>query len=337
MSRLDAFLSDDDRPALHEEPFPEWKPPMLATLVDEPFSDPDWLFERKLDGVRLLAFASGDGVRLLTRNRKRRDSAYPEIGDAIAAAGPPPCILDGEVVAFDGDVTSFARLQGRMKLEDPDRARATGIAIEYYAFDLLHLGGFDLAGLPLRRRKAILKRILPWRDPLRFTPHRNERGESFLEEACAKGWEGVIAKRASSRYAHARSRDWLKFKCVRGQEFVIGGFTDPEGERIGFGALLIGYHDDAGDLRYAGKVGTGYDEETLESLASTLMSIERKTPPFDATGALPRKGVHWVTPKLVCEVGFTEWTGGGRLRHPRFKGLRDDKAPDEVVREAPAG
>lgn len=316
-------------------PFPDWVDPMLATLTDEPFSDPGWIFERKLDGVRLLAYRRRGSVRLVTRNRIRRDASYPEIVEALAAMGGPDLVVDGEVVAVAGGTSSFARLQGRMKIEDGQRARATGITVAYYAFDVPWLDGYDTTGLPLRERKALLREALRFRDPIRFTPHRNTDGEAFLADACRKGWEGLIAKRADGPYVHGRSRDWLKLKCVNRQEFVIGGYTDPRGGRVGFGALLVGFHE-GGDLRYAGKVGTGYDDATLAELRRRLESLERSTPPFAEATGLPRKGVHWVRPRLVAEVGFTEWTGDDKLRHPRFLGLRSDKDPSEVVKEAPA-
>lgn len=328
-------LPDEALDALEEADVPDWASPMLATLTDDHFSDPDWIYERKLDGVRLLAFRKGGGeVRLMTRNQKNRDSAYPEIADALETTDLDDFVLDGEVVTFDGNVTSFSRLQPRMNLKDPDKARATGIPVFLYLFDVVHLDGYDVTGVELRHRKALLRHALEYEDPIRFTTHRNEEGEAFLKEACESGWEGLIAKKGSSRYVHSRSKDWLKFKCIEEQEFVIGGFTDPQGERIGFGALLIGYYDD-GDLRYAGKVGTGFDDETLEDLSSRLESIERETPPYDEESGLPSDGVHWVTPKMVCEVGFTEWTNDAKLRHPRFKGLRHDKDPGDVVRERP--
>jgi bifunctional non-homologous end joining protein LigD len=168
---------------------------------------------------------------------------------------------------------------------------------------------------------------------MRFTPHRNADGERYFDEACRKGWEGLIAKRADSAYAHRRSTDWLKFKCVKRQELVIGGYTDPKGKRTGFGALLVGYYEQ-GRLRYAGRIGTGYDDATLERLAARLAGLERRSRPF-ADEDIPERGVHWVTPKLVAEAAFTEWTEDGRLRHPRFLGLRADKAPEEVGRERP--
>ncbi len=332
-SPLDA-LDDDVRRRLPAQAPPSWLDPMLATLTDEPFSDPDWIFERKLDGERVLIFHDGERVRLRTRNQKDANPPYPELVDAVAAQTFPDVVLDGEIVAFDGNRTSFARLQGRMQQTDPERARATGIAVHCYLFDILHADGRDLRDLPLRTRKKVLRAAVDLDDPLRFTAHRNETGEAYWRTACERGWEGVIAKRADAPYTGARSRDWLKFKCVLEQEFVIGGFTEPQGSRTDFGALLIGYHED-GDLRYAGKVGTGYDHATLADLGSQLRRRERETTPF-AQGSLPHKGVRWVTPDLVAQVGFTEWTGDGRLRHPRYLGLRDDKDPAEVVRERPS-
>jgi DNA ligase D-like protein (predicted ligase) len=307
---------------------------MLATLTDQPFSDPDWIYEPKLDGVRCLAFRDRDRVRLLSRNEKSQNAAYPELVDAIAAQKARDFVVDGEVVAFRGGVTSFSRLQRRMKIADAGKARRSGVPVYYYLFDIVHLDGRDTTRLGLQDRKSLLERSIEFRDPLRFSAHRSTEGEAYLAEACRKGWEGLIAKRADSIYVPRRSRDWLKFKCVARQEFVVGGWTDPQGGRVGLGALLVGVYDD-GELRYAGKVGTGYDDRTLRDLSRRLAAIERKTPPFADPDGIPRKGVHWASPKLVAEVGYTEWTSDGRLRHPRFLGLRRDKAPQEVVRERP--
>jgi len=326
-------LPEDQRKLLRRRSHPDWVPPMLATLTEDYFSHPEWIYERKLDGVRLLAFRNGPKVRLLSRNRLEDNGAYPEIAEALEKQPHTDFVADGEVVAFEGRQTSFARLQGRMHFRDPRRSRASRIAIKFYAFDLLHLDGHDLTRLPLRARKSVLRRALRFEDPLRFLTHRVERGEAYLEEACGKGWEGVIAKRGSAPYTHGRSKDWLKFKCVADQELVIGGFTEPGGSRRGFGALLVGYYDD-GAFVYAGKVGTGYNERTLADLRRRLDELERQDTPFDR-GTLPRKGVHWVEPRLVAQIGFTEWTGDGRLRHPRFQGLRRDKDPRRVVRDRP--
>ena len=198
----------------------------------------------------------------------------------------------------------------------------------------MYLEGYDICTLPLRTRKSLLKDLIAFEDPLRFSVHRNETGLECYHQACRKGWEGVIAKRAESRYLHKRSQDWKKFKCVNEQEFVIGGYSEPQGSRTGFGALLLGYYE-GGSLRYAGKVGTGFDDRALMDLYGQLSRRERKDSPFgDEIGS--RKGIHFVEPELVCEVGFTEWTGDGKLRHPRFLGMRTDKDAGEVVRESPA-
>ncbi len=320
------------RERANERAMPEWMSPMLATLASDPFSDPDWVYERKLDGERCLAFRDGRSLRLMSRNRKELGDTYPELVEALRKQDSTSFIVDGEVVAFSGNTTSFSRLQKRMKIRYEEEARASGVAVFYYIFDALFIDGHDVTSLPLRKRKRLLRNLVSWSSPLRFTPHRNEHGVAYLEEACEKGWEGLIAKDARAEYVHGRSRKWLKFKCVARQEFVIGGYTEPSGEGEGFGALLIGYYDDrALTYTYAGKVGTGYDRETRETLGGRLEALARKTPAFDA-GDLPSKNVHWVTPKLVCEVGFTEWTNG-KLRHPRFIGLRRDKDPKEVVRE----
>jgi len=323
------------REKLKKRKHPGWMSPMLATLTKKRFSDPGWIYERKLDGERCLAFRKGKEVRLMSRNRKTISAQYPELVEALEKQKNDDFIADGEVVAFEGPVTSFSRLQARMHVEDEKEARESGIAVYTYLFDLLYVDGHDVTAVELRHRKSLLKKIFTYRDPLRFLPHRNEQGEAYYKEACRKGWEGIIAKDAAAGYVHDRSRKWLKFKCVHQQEFVIGGYTEPHGERIGFGALLIGYRE--GDqLVYAGKVGTGYDDETLEKLGKRLSSRERKTPPFARDETLPSKEIHWVTPELVCEIGFTEWTDEGKLRHPRFLGLRRDKDPGKVVREEPA-
>ncbi|MGH7542868.1 MAG: non-homologous end-joining DNA ligase [Gemmatimonadota bacterium] len=329
-----APLSDESRRKLRKRKHPDWVHPMLATLTDEPFSDEGWIYEAKLDGVRCLAFRDGSRIRLLSRNRKTQNAYYPELVDAFAAQETRDFVVDGEVVAFHGRVTSFSRLQRRMRVADPSPALRASVPVYYYAFDIVHLAGHDTTRLGLLDRKGLLQEALAFGDPLRFSSHRYTEGEAFLAEACRKGWEGLIAKRADSAYVERRSRDWFKFKCVARQEFVIGGWTDPQGARVGLGALLVGVYED-GELRYAGKVGTGYDEATLRDLGRRLAAIERKTSPFADRDGLPRKGVHWARPSLVADVGFTEWTSDGRLRHPRFLGLRRDKNPKAVVRERP--
>lgn len=334
MSDFIELLNEGDREQVDKASIPDEPSAMLATLTDDHFSDPDWIYERKLDGERVLARRVNGHVTLLSRNGKKLNATYPELVEALEGDGPD-FLADGEVVAFEGDLTSFKRLQRRMQIKDAKKARQSNVAVYFYLFDLPYADGFDLAKLPLRRRKSLLKAIVRFdSDRVRYTPHRNEDGVPYWREACKKGWEGVIAKRADSRYVHGRSRDWLKFKCVRQQEFVIGGYTDPKGSRHDFGALLLGYYED-GDLRYAGMVGTGFDDDMLKNLGKRLRERQRETSPFAGDVSDTRK-VHWVSPELVGEVGFTEWTDDGKLRHPRFLGLRRDKDPKDVVREAPS-
>jgi bifunctional non-homologous end joining protein LigD len=316
---------------LPDETVPEWRAPTLATLTDRRFSDPKWIFERKFDGMRCLAFRDGDRVRLLSRNRQPLNGTYPELVDALAGQHSTRFVVDGEVVAFEGRRTSFARLQGRLGLTDAEQARATGIAVYYYLFDLLHLNGKCTTAVPLADRKRLLRTEIQFGDPLRYTPHRVEDGIAAYRAACRRGDEGVIAKLADSPYDGRRSPNWLKFKCVRDQEFVIGGYTAPKGSRIELGALLIGYHEGR-DLVYAGKVGTGFDEATLRSLHKRMSAIEQDAPPF-TRGLVRETGARWVRPEMVAQIGFTEWTRDGKLRHPRYQGLRTDKDAGDVVRE----
>ncbi|MEU9475813.1 non-homologous end-joining DNA ligase [Streptomyces sp. NPDC048191] len=307
--------------------------PMLATLSDRREFDEGWLFERKLDGVRLLAVREGGDVLLLSRTGQRLNDTYPEIVAVLAAQECADFTVDGEVVAFSGGRTDFARLQRRSGLTRRRDIEASGVAVTYYLFDLLRLEGCDTRRLPLRIRKSLLRRALTFRAPLRLTPHRNAGGAELLAEACGRGWEGLIAKRADGPYRTRRSTDWLKLKCAKGQEFVIGGFTEPAGSRVGLGALLLGHYD--GDrLRYAGKVGTGFDRRTLLALRERLDGLRRDASPF--TGAVREGRARWVEPELVAQIAFTEWTRDGMLRHPRFLGLREDKRARDVVRERPA-
>jgi bifunctional non-homologous end joining protein LigD len=317
-------LESTERAAVEPGPSPDGLSAMKAVLTKERFSDPDWIYERKLDGIRCIAVREGDGVRLLSRNNLSLNGRYPEIATALGHEPRERFAVDGEIVAFDGAATSFARLAQRA--EHP-------VPVFLYVFDLLWLDGYDLRRLPLRTRKRLLRVALDFAGPIRLTAHRNADGERFFAEACRHGWEGLIAKRADSPYTATRSRDWLKFKCEQGQELVIGGYTAPRGSRIEFGALLVGYHQD-GELRYAGKVGTGFDREMLVSLGAKLRALQVDDPPFSDAAAIRERGVTWVRPELVAQIGFMEWTSAGRLRHPRFLGLRDDKPAEQVVREA---
>jgi DNA ligase D-like protein (predicted ligase)/DNA ligase D-like protein (predicted 3'-phosphoesterase) len=308
--------------------------PMLATLAERPFSDDSWIFERKLDGERCLAFRRGDELRLISRTRKPLNRSYPELVDALLDQPVDDFIADGEIVAFDGGLTSFARLQRRMHVDDPDPALVRQVPVFYYLFDLLYVNGHDLRRLTLRDRKSLLKSAFVFDPPLRLMPYRNAAGDAFFRAACQKGWEGVIAKRADSPYEGTRSRNWLKFKCIQEQEFVIGGYTLPQGSRTGFGALLVGYYRD-GELVYAGKVGTGFDDSVLKDLSAELAARRQDASPFVGP-AIRMKGVRWVRPELVARIGFARWTEDGKLREPRFRGLRRDKDPRDVVREGMA-
>jgi bifunctional non-homologous end joining protein LigD len=299
---------------------------MKAVLADAPFSDRGWVFERKLDGVRCLAHRDGGPVRLLSRTDRDMTGQFRELAEALESEPCRDFVLDGEVVAFEDGITSFQRLQRRGQER---------VAVFLYVFDLLRHEGRDVRDLPLRERKALLRRALRFQGPIRFSQHRNEHGERLFREACRQGLEGLMAKRADSAYrSGARSRDWLKLKCHAEQELVIGGFTAPKGSRTDFGALLVGYWEDE-RLRYAGKVGTGFGRATLEALGRRLRELEREDPPFAEVHPIPR-GTHWVEPELVAQIAFSEWTRDGRLRHPRYLGLRDDKPAREVVRERPS-
>jgi DNA ligase D-like protein (predicted ligase) len=324
-------LPAEARARLQKRPQPYWFPPMLATLVHHAFSRDRWLFEPKLDGERCLVFRQGKQLNLFSRHHQLLNSRYPELVKAFEIQEARSFIVDGEIVTFERGVTSFAKLQQRMQVQHPSPELRRKVPVWFYAFDLMYLASYDTRQVPLRYRNELLAKSLDFKDPLRFTEHRDTEGEAYFRDACKKRWEGVMAKNGDSAYISKRSREWVKFKCVNQQEFVIGGYTEPQGERVGFGALLIGYYD-AGKLAYAGKAGTGYDRATLLRLSKQLHALETNESPFVENG-LPHRGVHWVKPKLVAEIGFTEWTPEGKLRHPRFLGLRTDKSPDEVVRE----
>ncbi len=308
-------------------------PVMLATLTNRREFGDDWLLERKLDGERCVARKGGSVVRLESRTGRDLGPTYPEVHAAVAAQRSRDLLLDGEVVAYDGDQTSFTRLQQRLGVTRPTPQQVAQYPVVYCVFDLLELDGEDLTERPLVERRARLTRKIRSSAALQHT--EAWRGDSQLRfaKACRSGWEGLIAKRADAPYVAGRSKDWLKLKCVWEQEFVIGGYTDPGGSRTDFGALLVGYYEH-GSLRYAGKVGTGYTRATLQNLGARLRKLETAEPVFVDARPIPR-GAHWTRPKLVAQIGFAEWTSDARLRQPRFLGLRDDKSPAEVVRERP--
>jgi ATP-dependent DNA ligase len=280
---------------------PDWLEPMAATLTQERFTGPEWIFERKYDGIRLLAYRQRDEVRLYSRNRLPQH--IPPLAAALAALPVDEIILDGEI--------TWSRSGG------------------YHVFDILWLDGRDLTELPFDERRAVLER-LPFAAPI-------ERVEALAddhpwERACREGWEGVIAKRRTSRYEHRRSPHWLKMKCEASQELVVGGFTDPQGARVGLVALLVGYYD-GGDFVFAGKIGTGFDTKLLLDLRTRLDKLEIPGTPFTKASGLPRLRAHWVRPAIVVQVAFIEWTVNGKLRHPRLLGVRYDKSPREITRE----
>lgn len=279
---------------------PEWLEPMAATLTQDRFNGPDWLFERKYDGIRLLAFKKGSTVRLLSRNRLAQD--IPALKEAIAGLPVRDAILDGEL--------------------SWDRHSV------YHVFDILWLDGKDVTELTLDERRALLAG-LPIAAPMERVPEL--RDEKPWEKACARGWEGVIAKRRDSTYEHRRSKQWLKMKCEVTGDFVVGGFTDPQRTRVGLGALLVGYYEGA-DFVYAGKVGTGFDHALLRELRSRFDATEIPKPPFTVATGLPRVRAHWVAPEVVITVAFIEWTVHAKLRHSRLLGIRTDRSPREVTR-----
>ncbi len=310
--------------------------PALATLSHDRFWQPGWVYERKLDGQRCLAVRDSDGTRLYSRSGRDVTVAFPEIAEALERQAAASFVIDGEVVAFEGSRTSFARLQPRIHLSSAERARATGIPVWFYVFDVLETDGHDVHSETLLERKRRLRKLLTWEGPIRWTPHRLRAGEEWFAEICRRGWEGVIAKRADAAYPTGRSDNWLKFKCEAGQELVVVGWTEPTGSRVALGALLLAYYDRSGgtdELVYAGKVGTGFSEKVLRDQHHRHTRLEVKQSPC-THGKLPASGVHWAEPELVAEVAFTEWTSGGQLRHPRYLGLRTDKAAQDVVREA---
>jgi bifunctional non-homologous end joining protein LigD len=305
----------------------EWRAPMLAQPLrpDRQIGavrTGEWLFERKLDGLRCLAVRNGAELELWSRNHLSFNRRFAGLVASLAALPMHSFALDGEIVAFEGDRTSFARLQ----------AGGSEVQVRFCAFDVVHLLGQDTTNIPLRDRIALLDRALEGSsDPIALTERLVGDPLELLGAACDRGWEGLVAKRADSRYQSGRSPFWRKLKCTARQEMVVGGWTDPSASRVGLGALMVGYYDDEGRLCYAGRVGSGFDERDLMALKSRLAALATGTAPF--ADPEPVKGAHWVEPELVVEVEFSEWTPDGRLRHPRYLGLRPDLDPSGVRRE----
>lgn len=267
--------------------FPEWLVPMAATLTQERFSGPEWIFERKFDGIRLLAYKKENDVQLFSRNRLPQD--LPAIEHAIERLPHHELILDGEITWGGG-------------------------VVAYHVFDLMWIDGRNVTTLPLEERRELLAHM-PFEEPIQRVALLDD--PSPWERAQKEGWEGVIAKRRGSIYEHRRSKEWLKMKCELSQNFVVGGFTDPQGRRVGLGALLVGYHEED-DFVFAGKIGTGFDTKLLLDLRTRLDKLELPKPPFTKAKGLPRLRAHWVKPEIVVHVGFIEWTTHGKLRHPRL-------------------
>jgi bifunctional non-homologous end joining protein LigD len=332
-----AAARDEPRPESLEGAVRQARPvfvaPALATLTTTAPEGDDWLHEMKFDGYRILALVVDGQARLFSRNGKDWTGSLAPVADAVAALGLRQALVDGEAAVLLPDgTTSFQALQNRMSAEGPGE-------LAYFAFDLLHLDGFDLRPVALDARKALLRQLLASRAQggvgvIRYSEHVEGRGGDFFESACRQGLEGIVSKRRKAPYRSGRGFDWVKVKCLLEQEVVIGGMTAPTGARVGLGALLVGVHDEAGRLRYAGKVGTGFTDASLRELRERLG--ERKVAQSPFSDRVPGAGkVTWTRPDLVAQVAFTEWTDDGRMRHPSFRGLRADKPAREVVRERP--
>jgi bifunctional non-homologous end joining protein LigD len=332
MSHYFENLSEFEKKLIQRSTFPQWVNPMLATLTHERFSNPSWIFETKFDGERALTFYSDQEINIFSRNKHNLNKTYPDLVEAFHNGNMSDSfIVDGEIVAFDKDITSFSRLQQRLGVKEISLIEALKIPVYYYIFDILYLNGYDLRNLSLESRKKVLKKAFAFHDPLRLTTWVLEDGIGYFKVACEKGWEGIIAKNQEAPYQSQRSRDWLKFKCHKSQELIIIGYTAPKGHRQNFGALLVGYYKNS-QLYYAGKVGTGFTTQTLTSLKEKMDRYVSPIPVVEDKigGDGP---IVWLQPRLVGEFDFTEWTRDGKLRHPRFKGLREDKSAKEVVRE----
>jgi len=310
-----------------KEKKPAYVSPMLAKLTEKRFSSPDWIFEKKFDGERCVAVIIKGKVTLYSRNHNAINISYPEIVSGLEKAAKHDVVLDGEVVAFHGDMGTFERLAERMHVKSPAKAKSR-FKVRYYLFDIINFDGWDMRRLNVLERKKVLKSAVKFNESVLYAAHYDEDGAKYHAQACRRGWEGLIAKRIGSEYVSKRSSDWLKFKCVNEDEYVIAGYTDPRGSRKAFGALLIGYYR-KGKLRYAGKVGSGYDEKELADMKRRMDKLKAKASPFsDFAG---ESDCHFIKPRLVGQFAFTEKLRTGKLRHPRFLGLRRDKAAKEVT------
>ena len=324
-------LQKEDLKLLKKGPL-RWLKPMLASQFRYDFFDRDWLFEPKWDGYRGLVYGQDGEVRIWSRNKIDLSDSFPELVKAFERIQHYDFIVDGEIVAIQKTghkkISRFEALQARLGFTSSEKG-IKQIPVYFYAFDLLYLGGYDLTSLPLVKRRAILKAAFAFRNPLCLNPAYKSQ-KTAVQKALSQDWEGVIAKYGPSGYRHGRSQEWIKIKLHQAQEFVIGGYTAPKGKRFGFGALLVGYYEGK-TFRYAGKVGTGFNEAMLKSLTKLLKPLKTPQPVF--ADAVKEPTATWVKPKYVAELRFTEWTRDGRLRHPSFVGLRKDKSARSVVRE----
>jgi bifunctional non-homologous end joining protein LigD len=330
-----------DLPGAVRAPMPTAIHPMLATSVDEPFDSPDWLFEIKWDGYRAVAFVENARLRLVSRNQNDLTAQYTDLKDLPSFLRAKTAILDGEIVALDEHGrSSFSLMQQRTGFHERGRrvAARPDITVLYYAFDLLYLDGYDLRRVPLEQRKSALASIVSVpNDTARLSDHFVANGKALFDVARQKGLEGILAKKRTSPYQERRSSEWLKIKIKHRLEAVIGGYTEPEGSREHFGSVVLGLYDKNGNLIHVGQAGSGFDQRTLAAIWRLLKPLESKTNPFHGKVEALKK-VHWIQPRLVAEIEFSEWThpteeGGPKLRAPVFLGLRDDKDPEECVLE----
>jgi bifunctional non-homologous end joining protein LigD len=324
-------------------PMPSTVHPMLATLVDKPFDNPQWLFEIKWDGYRAVAFLEGGKARLVSRNQNDMTSQFSELRDLPKHVRARTAILDGEIVALDvAGRPSFSLMQQRTGIGNGGRrikGSGTAVPIAYNVFDLLYLDGYDLTAIDLETRKELLAGIVSGRGLVRYSDHHLEQGVALFEAAKQQGLEGIVAKHRTSHYEQKRSREWLKMKITRSQECVIGGYTDPRGSREHFGSIILGLYDEKGRLLHVGQAGSGFTERTHEEMWRRLQKLKTDKNPF-ANKVESTRGTHWVKPELVAEIKFTEWThetdgGGVKMRAPVYLGLRTDKPPRECIFERP--
>ncbi|CDK30848.1 non-homologous end-joining DNA ligase [Candidatus Babela massiliensis] len=334
IKKIISKLSLKSQKEIQEVSMPKWVDPMLATLTQDYFSSDHFISEHKWDGERIIAYKSSNKVSLMTRNKKLANDNYPELVKNIQNQAINNFILDGEMVAQENNKSNFSVLQKIMHSGSPKLSK--NIEIFYYVFDIIYLDKYDLTNLELIDRKFLLENSIEFKDQLKFTEYYIGKQIEHFKKACQLGWEGLIVKNIHSKYEKIRSKSWLKFKCFEQQELVITGYTDPQKSRVGFGALLLGYYEN-NKLIYAGKVGAGFNRETLKELKEKLSKIEQKDNPFNPPDSSIKKSksIHWVLPKLVAEIRFSQWTAYNKLRHPRFMGLRYDKDPKEVIKEIP--